>query len=54
MISHSIIGGHGNFEGVLDLKYNGNSGIFCRDGSFTNQDAAVICKMSGFSNGLVA
>ncbi|XP_060574189.1 deleted in malignant brain tumors 1 protein-like, partial [Ruditapes philippinarum] len=51
-ISHRIIGGTGNFEGVLDLNYNSNWGTFCRN-SFSDNDATVVCKMRGFSTGVV-
>jgi hypothetical protein len=51
LISHRLIGGEGNFEGVLDFNYNGDWGVFCRDGYFTDNDATVVCKMRGFQTG---
>ncbi|XP_053387201.1 deleted in malignant brain tumors 1 protein-like [Mercenaria mercenaria] len=51
-IYHRLIGGSGNFEGVVDLNHNGNWGTFCGRRSFTDKDAKVVCKMSGFSSGV--
>ncbi|XP_053388149.1 deleted in malignant brain tumors 1 protein-like [Mercenaria mercenaria] len=45
-----LIGGRGNFEGTVDVMENGHWGSIC-DRNFTDQDATVVCRALGFTDG---
>ncbi len=43
-----LVGGLNDREGVVLLTYDGVTGKLCDDG-FDNLDAAVLCRMLGFT-----
>ncbi|XP_045183479.2 scavenger receptor cysteine-rich type 1 protein M130-like [Mercenaria mercenaria] len=49
---YRLTGGQGNFEGIVEVYANSRWGTFCGT-RFSNKDANVLCRMSGFSSGVV-
>ena len=45
-----LVGGRGNFEGRIDVNYDGQWGSVCGLG-FDDKDAVVVCRMMGFQSG---
>ena len=43
-----LVGGNNQYEGRLEIRWNGVWGTVCDDG-FGNVDAAVVCRQLGFS-----
>ena len=43
-----LVGGNNEYEGLLEIRWNGVWGTVCDDG-FGNVDAAVVCRQLGYS-----